>query len=90
MTAWRELTISPAYRYAENEAFNWTLDGRILALTPEFSYVWNDTGEFFVTLTVTTSAGSASEEIAINVVEPAIPAISFPIAGDEILLAGGS
>lgn len=90
VTAGRELTISPAYRYAENAAFKWTLDGRILALTPEFSYVWNDTGEFFVTLTVTTSAGSASEEIAINVVEPAIPAISFPIAGDELMLAAGT
>ncbi|MCI9606576.1 MAG: cell surface protein [Muribaculaceae bacterium] len=90
VAAGEELTISPFYKNVEGASFKWTLDGRILALTPDFTYTWAEPGEYFVSITVTTKAGTTSEEVAVNVIKPAIPAISFPISNDRLQLAVGT
>lgn len=85
-----ELTIAPKYNNAEKATFSWTSGGATLATTPTLTKRWNDAGRFYITLTVTTKSGSASEEILVQVSELAPPVISLPFAGDGITVAVGT
>lgn len=85
-----ELTIAPKYNNAENATFSWTSGGATIATTPALTKRWNDAGRFYVTLTVTTKSGSASEEILVLVSELTPPVISLPFAGEGITMAVGT
>lgn len=88
--AGRSLTIEPVYENAEGAAFRWEVDGVLCSTEPAFTATWDDPGEYYIDLTVTTSDGSAAEEIRVNVIELCIPTISLPFAGDELLIKTGS
>ncbi len=85
-----ELTIAPTYKNAEDASFLWVADGAVYGNGPAFSAVWDEVGQHYITLTVTTSAGSVSEELRVDVTEPKIPYISLPFAGDRMLLKVGT
>ncbi len=85
-----ELTIAPAYRNAEGASYLWTVDGTEAATTAEFTRQWTETGEYYVTVTVSNKAGSSSEDLRVDVVDPAAPIISLPLAGNSLTLAVGS
>lgn len=94
--AGHELTISPEYENvgiygnAEKSVYSWLLDGKLISSSPSITAVWDTVGEYYVTIKVTTDAGTASEEIKIEVIEPQAPVISLPISGDELTLAVGT
>lgn len=90
VTVGNELTISPTYKNAAGAEYKWTSNGTVLAATPSLTKRWEDIGRFYVTITVTNKRGSASEELVVNVVEPAAPVISLPIPEDGLTLAVGS
>ncbi len=85
-----EITIAPEYKNAEGATFLWVEDGRVYGNGPSFSAVWDEVGQHYITLTVTTAAGSASEELRVDVTEPKIPYISLPFAGEELLVKIGT
>ncbi len=85
-----EIIIAPDYKNAEGATFLWVADGTVCDNSPVFSAVWDEVGQHYITLTVTTSAGSASEELRVDVTEPKIPYISLPFAGDRLLLKVGT
>ncbi|MDE6264149.1 MAG: PKD domain-containing protein [Paramuribaculum sp.] len=88
--AGKELTIAPKYENAEDAVFVWKVDDVVKGSGPSFTAVWDEVGVYYVTLTVTTDGGSASEEMRVDVIEPGIPYISFPFSGNEISLKTGT
>ncbi len=88
--AGHELTIAPQYLNAEGATFAWTVDGSPAGNTPSLTRRWDDPGEYYVGITVTNAAGSVTEELRVDVLEPGIPYISLPFTGDEIMIALGT
>lgn len=86
----RELTISPQYVNAEGATYSWEIDGVEVATTPTLTYSWDTSGEYYIDITVSTSAGRVTEELRVDVLEPGIPYISLPFAGDDLMLALGT
>ncbi len=78
----REVTIAPRYDNAEDAAFEWSIEGKVVCTDASYTYVAETAGEEFVTITVTTEAGSDSEEVRIDIVELEIPTVSVAV-GEE-------
>lgn len=78
------LIISPLYKNVEGATYQWSMNGKTIAATPDLVYQWNDIGEYYITITVTTNSGIKSEEIKVIVLEPTLPLISLPLKGNEI------
>lgn len=86
----RELTIAPLYENAEGASFAWKVDGVIHGTDPAFTFIWDEAGEYYIDLTVTTPGGTVTEEMRVDVLEPGIPYISLPFAGDVLILKTGT
>ena len=82
----REIIIAPSYESAEGASYSWIVDGRYLGNSPTLSFMRESVGEYYITLTVTTKAGSDREEIRVDVVELEIPTVSIT-GGDNITIA---
>ena len=82
----REIIIAPSYESAEGASYSWIVDGRYLGNSPTLSFMRESVGEYYITLTVTTNAGSDREEIRVDVVELEIPTVSIT-GGDNITVA---
>ena len=82
----REIIIAPSYESAEGASYSWIVDGRYLGNAPTLSFMRESVGEYYITLTVTTNAGSDREEIRVDVVELEIPTVSIT-GGDNITVA---
>ncbi|WP_300105221.1 PKD-like domain-containing protein [uncultured Alistipes sp.] len=87
--AGRDLTISPSYENADDAQYAWTIDGRVVGRGPSYTFRSETTGRVFVGLSVTTAAGSASEELRIDVVELEIPAVSLAGADEGFMVLAG-
>ncbi len=77
----RELVIAPSYTSAEEAIYSWTMNGEVLGTSPSLSFMREDIGEYFITITITTEGGSDSEEIRVDVIALEIPIVS--IAGNK-------
>ena len=85
----RELVIAPNYESAEGAAYYWTMNGDVIGTAPSLSFMREEVGEYFITLTITTESGMDREEIRIDVVDLEIPTVS--IAGnDKLIVALGT
>ena len=82
----REIIIAPSYESAEGASYSWIVDGRYLGNSPTLSFMRESVGEYYITLTVTTNAGSDREEMRVDVVELEIPTVSIT-GGDNITVA---
>ena len=82
----REVIIAPSYESAEDASYSWIMDGRLLGTSPTLSFMRERVGEYYITLTFTTSAGSDKEEIRVDVVELEIPTVSIA-GGNNITVA---
>lgn len=76
----REIVIAPNYESADEATYKWTMDGRLLGNEPSLTFMREECGEYYIVLTVTTSAGSDSEELRVDVVELEIPAVDINMA----------
>lgn len=84
----REVVIAPSYESAEDATYRWTMDGRLLGNEASLTFSREKLGEYYIILTVTTDAGTDSEELRVDVVELEVPTVS--IAGKEsIMMAVG-
>ncbi|MDE5709451.1 MAG: cell surface protein, partial [Alistipes sp.] len=73
----RELTIAPTYLHADDAHYAWTANGELLSSEPVLRYTWDRAQELYLDLQVATPAGSAGEELKVEVLELAPPAISL-------------
>lgn len=88
--AGNSLTIAPRYENAEDAHYSWTLDGEAIANTPTLTRTWDKEGTFYLSLTVTTDGGTASEDIRVDVLPNGKPTISLPIDGDRVTVLRNS
>ena len=85
----REVVIAPSYENAEGATYRWTTEGRLIGNEASLTFSRESIGEYYILLTVTSSNGSASEEIRVDVVDLELPTVT--IAGnDNITIALGS
>ena len=85
----REIKIAPKYESADDASFRWTMDGEVIGTGASLRFYSDEVGKYYITITVTTEAGSASEEIRIDVVELEIPTISI-VSEKSICVVVGS
>lgn len=85
-----ELTIAPRYENVSGATYTWTMDGTAVCSSPSFTHTWTQQGEFYIILTVATDAGSASEELRVDVADLCPPVISMPFDGDIVTVAVGT
>ena len=64
----RELLIAPNYENAEGAEYSWSLDGEVICTAPSLMFTQDTIGEYYITLSVSTEAGTDSEEIRVDVV----------------------
>ena len=77
----RPLLIAPQYKYVQDATYSWICASEQLSNKPTCEFMSDSLGTFFITITVTTKHGTASEEIKVEVVEKEIPEVS--LAGAE-------
>ena len=76
----REIVIAPQYESAQGATYSWTMDGRLLGTEPSLRFMREECGEYYIRLTVTTSSGSDTEEIRVDVKELEIPTVDINMA----------
>ena len=84
----REVIIAPSYENAEGATYSWKIDGRLIGNDASLAFMREAVGEYYILLTVTTSTGSDSEEIRVDVVELEIPMVT--IAGNDSITVAAS
>ena len=84
----RELVIVPNYESAEGATYCWTIDGNVVGNEPSLSFKREECGEYYAVITVTTDAGSDSEEIRIDVVALESPIVSIAGGKNQIATVG--
>lgn len=85
-----DVRIDPIIGNGENASFRWTsADGEVIANTRALVMNCPRLGSFYVMLTVTSPAGSASAEARIDVLEQAPPVIDLSLPPDGIYLLPG-
>lgn len=77
----REIIIAPNYELAEGAAYAWTMNGEVLSTSPSLRFLPEEIGSYFITIAVTTDAGSDEEEIRVDVIALEIPIVT--IAGSK-------
>ena len=80
----RQVIIAPSYENAEGATYSWKMDGRLIGNDASLVFSRESVGEHYITLTVTASTGSDSEEIRVDVIELEIPMVT--IAGRESVI----
>lgn len=86
----KKLTIEPVYENVNGATYTWRVDKVVVCTDPVFNATWDEVGQHYIDLTVTTEAGSVNEEMRVDVIELKLPTISLPFAGDEISLKTGA
>lgn len=84
-----ELRIDPIVGNAQNAQFTWSMNGETLGHERALVMQWNHLGSFYVMLTVTSPAGTASEEARVDVVEKTPPVIDLALPSEGIYLLPG-
>ena len=79
----REVIIAPSYENAEGATYSWKMDGQLIGNDTSLAFSHESVGEYYILLTVTSSTGSDSEEIRVDVVELEIPVVT--IAGKDMI-----
>ena len=73
----REIVISPSFESSDDATYSWIMEGRLLGTAPTLTFMREIVGEYYIVLTVKTDAGSASEEILVEVLELDIPTVTI-------------
>ena len=73
----REIVIAPSFDSAAGATYRWTMGAEVLSTSPSLRFESDTVGEYFVTITITTEGGSASEEIRIDVLALEVPTVTI-------------
>ena len=84
----RELEIAPNYENTEDATYRWTIDGKLVGNEPSLRFKREECGEYYAVITVTTDAGSDSEEIRIDVVALESPIVSIAGSKNQTVAVG--
>ncbi len=83
----QEIRLAPDYRNADGATFKWVIGEEIVCTERAYVFQATEAGKVYVSITVTTKAGSCSEDLRIDVLEPNSPAID--IVMEDVTVAVG-
>lgn len=87
----RPIIISPEYENVDGSVYSWTFEsGEEISSAPVLEFVSDETGRYYITLTVTNEGGSDKADIMINVQELTPPLITLPGADEGFVVLQGS
>lgn len=86
----RAIEISPRVEHADDAVFVWTLDGEPIGDGPTLRFSADETGRYYITLTVANAGGEDSAELRIDVLDLAPPVLTLPGADEGFTLLLGS
>lgn len=89
LKAGRTLTITPTVEHAEGAMYSWLLDGKLVGQDASYTFAARELGKYYLVFRVETKAGSASEEMRVDVVELAPPVISFALPENVLTAESG-
>lgn len=83
----RELTIAPQVENSTGAIFSWIIDGKLVSTSPTLTISFDKPQDVYVIFRVETLAGTAEEELKIEVVDyaPPIISIAIPSTGIKVL-----
>ena len=84
----REIIIAPGYESAENATYSWTMGGEVISTSPSLSFMREEAGEYFITITVVTDGGSDEEEIRVDVLTLEVPTITIAGSKQQMVAVG--
>lgn len=84
-----EVRLAPDYKSADNATFEWRIDDDIVCQERAYVHYAEAVGSLYVTLTVTTSSGSDTKEMRIDVRDADIPTLDI-VAEDTTVAVGFS
>ena len=84
----REIIIAPGYESAENATYSWTMGGEVISTSPSLSFMREEAGEYFITITVVTDGGSDEEEIRVDVLTLEVPTITIAGSKQQVVAVG--
>lgn len=75
----RNIEIEPQISNSEDAIITWSVNNHIICRGEIFNYIFQETGEYFVTVAAHNEYGSSYEEIRIDVVEKTPPVIDLKV-----------
>ena len=84
----RQIVITPQYTSVEDAQYCWSCDGETISQTPTLTFSHTQSGQYYITLTVTTPFGTAQEEIRIDVVDLETPTVTLTGSPTMTLVLG--
>lgn len=86
----KSLVLDPRIENGGGAEYLWTVDGGKVGTQASYTFYGDDEGSFYVKLNVRTKYGEAGQEVRIDVLAVAPPAISFAMAGGRFDAVAGT
>lgn len=87
----REITVSPSYENITDAEFSWTMEnGEKIGDGPVLTFVKEEKGRYYITLTVSGQGGTAKADIRIDVLDLTPPIIDLPGAEKGFTILQGT
>lgn len=83
------LTLDPVIEHGEGAEIEWTVDGEVMCRERVWTATWNVAGEYYALLTVTNRAGTAREEVRVDVLAQTPPTISLRMPEEGLKVVAG-
>ena len=84
-----EVRLAPDYENAKDATYSWKIDGVEVGTERSYIFLGEEIGSYYISLSVTTAAGSDSEELRVDVISREIPTIDI-VGESKVVLALGS
>jgi len=88
--AGNELTIAPELKNIDNASITWSMEGSVVCRSTIWTALWPDEGQYYVTISAVNDAGTASEEIRVDVLELTPPVISMRLPEGGLKVKAGT
>lgn len=88
--AGREIEIRPTYENADDATFAWRMDGELLGDQATLRFSSEQSGRYYIILTVTNRGGEDEEELRVDVFDLTPPTITLPGADKGFTVLLGS
>lgn len=86
----KTVTIVPSVEYKKNAIYSWIIDGKLVSTEPTYSAMWTTEGKIYITFRVETLAGTAEEELRVDVSNLAPPVISMTLPSQGLKVLSGT
>lgn len=84
-----ELTLAPTITYGEGAEIEWIMDGEVVCRDRVWTRRWTEEGTFYATCCATNAAGTAHEEVRIDVTGATPPGISLAVPEEGLVMTPG-